>query len=287
MTELTVIDTNTMPWESGLDVVNAMVPAFRENLGPTDQVTEVYKRYRQKRLWSDPKTTRRIDLHELDAGYADVTDAFHDSVEECFVLDGDLVLSGEGPLAKDGYFWRPPGWIHGARTTGGVRSLLSLEGLSAGDASGPASRHIRPASDAGTNALHTDMDEAIGPRGWIRCIDTRLVAWQPAQAFERTDGGSLEGMDLARLWIKVLSRNSVTGAQTLLLKLGANYTESTGGSFVATHQFFVVDGSANLGDVTLGKGTFVHRPGGTRTGALSTSQSALLYLKSDGWLQRR
>jgi hypothetical protein len=33
-----VIDTHSMPWESGLDYLATLAPAFRDNLGPVDQV---------------------------------------------------------------------------------------------------------------------------------------------------------------------------------------------------------------------------------------------------------
>lgn len=284
MTGVTVVPTNGMPWENGMDVINGMVPAFRENLGPSERLEEAYTRYRQKRLWSDPVTTRRIDLIHLDPEYSDLTDAYHNSVEECFVLDGSCALTGEGVIHRHDYFWRPPGFVHSASTLEGFEALLSLEGLSTGDASGPTSRVIRPGNEAGTNRLRDQLDDAIGPRGWVRHLETNLVAWQPGPAFARAENGRLDDLDLPRMSVKVLSKNPNTGAQSLLVRLSPMYRQTARGAYTSTQQFFLIDGSVEFDGQVLETKTFVHRPGGTSTGPMSCPDGAVLFLKSDGWL---
>jgi hypothetical protein len=274
-----------MEWENGLDVVNAMVPAFRENLGPAELVPETYKKYWQKALYHDPATTRRIDLIRLEAGYADLTDAYHDSVEECLFIEGDCRLTGEGDFAGGDYFWRPPGWIHSASTRDGFLALLSLEGRS--EESGPASRNIRPAELAGTNGIYSpeQHDAAIGPRGWIRRLETHLVAWQPGAAFARTED-DLSAFDLEHFSAKVLSRNPVSGAQSLLLRLHPGF-RAPAGSFAADQQLFVLVGALTVGDQVLDNGCYFYRPGGSFEGPVASDSGAMLFFKSDGRLSYR
>jgi hypothetical protein len=38
---------------------------------------------------------------------------FHDCVEECFLLDGDIMISPGGQMRAGTYFWRPPYLTHG------------------------------------------------------------------------------------------------------------------------------------------------------------------------------
>ena len=97
-----------MEWENGLDGVRSFSPEFRANLGPIELVEEVYAKYHQKTLRVDPDTTRRMDLISLAGGYRDVTNAYHDSVEECLGMDGELDLDGEGHFRAGDYFWRAP-----------------------------------------------------------------------------------------------------------------------------------------------------------------------------------
>jgi len=40
MTATVLVDTAALPWESGLDYLRTLAPAFRNNLGPPDQVEE-------------------------------------------------------------------------------------------------------------------------------------------------------------------------------------------------------------------------------------------------------
>ena len=81
----TVLDTRSMPWESGLDYLRTLAPAFRDNLGPPDQVEANFAKYRQKNLYLDPQSTRRLGLVRLEAGYSALTHCCHDSVEEGFL----------------------------------------------------------------------------------------------------------------------------------------------------------------------------------------------------------
>jgi hypothetical protein len=278
----TVLDTQSMPWESGLDYLATLAPAFRDNLGPADQVVANFSKYRQKNLFLDRDSTRRLDLVQLEPEYSDLTHCCHDSVEEGFLLGGEVVLDGEGTLHGGDYFWRPAGWIHHARTQPGVELLLGFEGRS--NESGPVSRHVCPAQLAGGNHLISTSDEAsLGTRGRLCKVPSASLVWQPGEAYARSEG-SLIGFDLARLSVRVLSRNPRTGQQTALLRLAPGYQQSSSGAHTAWCQMFILSGGVQWGGEELGKGAFVHRPAATVETAMASHQGALIYAKVDGWL---
>ena len=87
-----------------------------------------------------------------------------------------------------------------------------------------------------------------------------------------------------RMAARVLSRNPVTGQQTLLLRLDPGYGQNGPGSHSAWLQAFVLQGAVRLGKFELGPGGFVHRPAGTIDGPLASQSGALLYIKLDGRL---
>ena len=55
MAQQEIVDTLSMEWENGLSVLESMEPAFRDNLGPRDDVVAMYAKYNQKTLRIDPK----------------------------------------------------------------------------------------------------------------------------------------------------------------------------------------------------------------------------------------
>ena len=277
-----IIDSAALAWENGLDYLATLAPAFRDNLGPADLVEENFAKYRQKNLFLDPATTRRLDLVQLEPGYRDLTHCCHDSVEEGFVMAGEVRLDGEGVLGANDYFWRPPGWIHHAQSPQGVELMLGFEGRS--NESGPVTRAVCEPGDAGANRHFPANDErALGTRGRLRRVESRFVAWQPGPAFARGEG-SLIGYDLEHMSVRVLSRNPVTGQQTLLMRLDPDYRQNGPGSHSAWLQAFVLAGAATLGDAELGRGGFMHRPAGTVDGPLTSESGALLYVKLGGFL---
>ena len=280
--QTSVLNTHDMPWESGLDYLRTLAPAFRDNLGPAEQVQANFAKYRQKNLHLDPLTTRRLDLVELEPGYSDLTHCCHDSVEEGFLLSGEVVLDGEGTLQAGDYFWRPPGWIHHAQTGPGVRLLLGFEGRS--NESGPVTRQVCTPQQAGSNHLMPTLDEAaLGSRGRLRQVRTGELVWQPGPDFARSEA-ALTGFDLAHLAVRVLSRNPRTGQQTLLLRLAPGYQQESAGAHAVDWQMFVLSGSVQWGPQECGAGSFVHRPAGRVEPAMASAQGALIYAKVNGWM---
>ena len=219
MSNVLRVDTNLLEWENGLTVLATLAPEFRNNLGPPDLVEDLFKKYNQKTLRVDPETTRRIDLIQMDPGYRDLTNSYHDSVEECFVLDGEIGLSGEGHFTSGDYFWRSPGFVHAGDSPQGCRVLLSFQGRNPAEGSGPVSRRIRPDDEAGTNALvPDDLERSVGPRGLVRKLTTWQLGWQPGPVFLRNEGVCF-GFDADRVRFKSLSRNPYTGGQSMLMRL--------------------------------------------------------------------
>ena len=281
------VDTSRMLWTDGLDVVREMAPAFREQLGPEDLVEDAFARYHQKTLFHDLESKRRLDLIQIDSGFRDLTNAYHDSVEECLVLGGSLTLDGEGAFETGDYFWRPPGFVHAAASDTGFVALLGLQGEDPGEASRATSRNIRPDEEAGTNALHPqDLETAVGPRGWVRRLQTGHVPWLAGPIYARTQQ-ALDGMNLERMEVKTLSHNSWTGGQTLLVRLMPGYEQTGAGSHHSSWEHYVLEGEGRLGDEIHATGCYLFRPAGRVEPPLVSEAGALLFVKLGGWLDRR
>ena len=274
--------TAELPWESGLDVIAAMTPEFRDHLGPADQLAATYAKYTQKTLTIDPETTFRGDLIHLEPGYADLTDAYHDSVEECFYLSGDNNLTGDGDYAGGYYFWRPPGIVHSASTREGFRGLLFLEGKSEGDRSDYASRRIRPAEEAGQCVTEPDWEKAMGTRGWVR-VDSRNLPWIDGVHWARTQGDT-ELLDVEHLQVKVLSQNYATGAQSILIRLLPGYRQADRIALDSRLCAFVLDGSFTAGEHTLVAESWIQTEPGEEQPGWSSEGGATMFAKLTGFL---
>lgn len=283
MPDLHIVDTEAIEWENGLDSIAKMAPEFRANLGPAEKQEETFAKYNMKLMFSDPATTKRSERIHLTPGYADLTPSYHDSVEECLILEGACFIHGEGDFKKGDYFWRPPGWVHWVETPEGLDGLLFHAGVSETERSGPSSRRVRPDEECGTNQLHPDHDTAIGPRGWVKRLDTNLVPWQRGPVFARSEG-PLQGYDLEHVSLKVLSKNPVAGSQSLLVRLDRGYRQEGPCSHSAAQQLFVLSGSLALGNRTIPKGGYIHREAGSAHPPMASKEGAKLFMKTEGWL---
>ena len=281
-----LLHTRDMPWQSGLDVLRSMAQEWRENIGgPDDQISSLFATYHQKTLFSDPKTTRRFDLVRLDPGYGDITNAYHDSVEECFVIEGEVDLDGEGHFDAGGYFWRPPGWVHAAKTSAGMTALLMLQGEDPDEGSFATSRRVRLSSEAGTNPLRSSDDPLlVGPRGWVRTHE-HFLPWIPGAVYARTQG-SADGWDLDRFEVRVLSANPITGGQSILVRLHAGYDEAAATTTAARMQMFVLTGSLAVGDEQMHSGSYALVDASEQIAPLRSEDGATVFVKIDGWATR-
>ena len=256
-----------------------MAPAFRENLGPAEEVEGLLAKYWLRSLHLDPDTTRRIDHIRTDPGYQDLSCAFHDSVEECLVLSGSLYIDGEGELVAGDYFWRPPGFSHSARSEEGFEALLMMEGRVEEEGSGPVSRVITPMDDAGRNLLRPDSsvdaaewEAAIGPRGWVRRCPSGLLPWQQVP-----DGILPSAVPGASA--RVLSRNVVTGAVSALVRLDAGYRADAAPS-PRDRYLVVVEGAVTVDGRDLRPCSLVSVPAHTPAPAIASGAGAVLFAKT-------
>ena len=276
-----VVRGDRIAWVRGLDTVEGMPDGYAGNLGPEAELAATYSRWEQKTLLDDPVTTRRIDLVRLLPGFTDPGPAYHDSAEECLVLHGGCQIDGEGPVREGDYFWRPPGWVHAARAPGGFLGLLMQEGISEGDASGPATRRIRPPEDLGRNVLFEDLDRSIGPRGWIRRLPSSLMPWIPGTALLAGEEW-LRNLDHPSLHVKVLSANWSTGARSLLARFEPGYRDQAPHRLGRQLIAYAISGTAAIDDITLCRGDLIDLPPDSPSVRLSSSAGADLFLKLGG-----
>ncbi|MFC6152120.1 cupin domain-containing protein [Nocardioides yefusunii] len=266
-----VVDTAALEWVNGADVFATMDPAFRDNIG-TDEASALalLATYHAKCLWKDESTGRRIDHIRCEAGYRDLSEAYHDSVEECLVLGGSVELTAEGWFEPGDYFWRPPGWVHSAQSPRGFEAVLMMEGTQPCEGSLHVSRVVRPDADAGQ---HVAVADPVGPRGYVRRAESRHMPWRA-----HDDSGTLLGA--AGLESKVLSDNPETGTETSLVRFvaGTAATPQAG-----PHERFVVivDGEVVLDDGRrLGAGSLLRAAGGEELPAFAAPDTVVAMVKT-------
>lgn len=295
---VTIIDSTTLPWVNGQDVYDSMEPAFRDNFGgDPDQVRDLLSRYWMRSLWRDPASTRRIDHVRARPGYRDLSEAYHDSVEEAYFLGGTVELSAEGRLVGGDYFWRPPGWVHRAWSDEGFESILCMEGDIASEHSGRVSRVVCPDHQAGAQA-RDDADGGTGPRGYLRRVESRFVPWTPIDApwsgLDATVLGLPVGSDGAPPPAasgdapppgsgavplgKPLSRNVDTGAGSALVRLPAGWTAAP--APVPRERFLVTtQGDLVVAGATLTPCSLLHVPAGAHAPTLTAVTDVELFVK--------
>jgi hypothetical protein len=261
-----------IPWVNGLDVLATMAPAFRDNLGPAEGVEGLMSKYNIRQLYLDPVTTRRIDHVRADPGYVDLTCAYHDSVEECLLIGGEVTLDGEAEMKDGDYFWRPPGFVHCAWTNSGFEAILMMEGISPSDGSGPASRVVHPHEIAGTNPLVELDEEAVGPRGWVRHQPTQLLPWAPLPEEAWPNEGKLSARNL--------SVNVNTGAASRLVR-SKNDVDLPASVSERERFIIVLKGSVDIGgeDIVSDVG-LIHVPAGRELNSLHLTPGTQLMLKT-------
>lgn len=231
---VTVVDGRDVEWINGMAAFATMAPAFRENLGDPGRVEELLSKYWLRPLWVDPESSRRIDHVRTEPGYQDLSEAYHDSVEEALFLGGSVELTAEGHLQAGDYFWRPPGWVHSAGTAAGFECLLMMEGEDPAEGSGRVSRVVRADDEAGRFALPRTDDGGNGPRGYVRRLATRSL---PDESLDDAETRLLEP-GATPLSGRVLSRNERTGSASLLVGLPGGWSSRP--SAVDRERFLVV-----------------------------------------------
>jgi hypothetical protein len=280
MSGVLVVDSESMPWRYGRSAAGrASASAEAGEETPDDLRTE------SRTLFVDPETGERV-VRSRATGFGGVTPRYHHSVEEAFLLAGRTDLRGEGVFAAGCYFWRPAGWVHASNPTEGRESLIFTIGVNEREASGPHTDVMCDLEQEGTNPLHESHEAAIGPRGWIRNLDSALVAWQPGPLYAR-EQGPLDGFGVERVEVKVLSRNVHTGGQTILMRFGPGYTQQFEGSCSERLQLYVLSGALTLGRGSAQPGTYIRVEPGSQIPRLASRLGATALVKVGGWLDFR
>ena len=270
-----IVRTADAPWTSGSEVIESMTPAWREHLGPKGQVEEAYRYYRQRSLCNDQVSTRRFDEIELMPGYSDATAAYHDSVEESYIIFGVSIIDGEGSFEGGDYFWRPPGWVHMAHTTTGFRAIISLEGECVGEGSERASRVIRPLEELGTNAL-PESDRLVPPRGRVvKCSASEIEPGLSRSGVEFP--WATDGITDAR--IRILSHNPQFGSFSSVFDFEPNTVFGGVQLPKLDVQLFVISGSCKIGEIELSQGDYVEIDAGEMPGELLAMETTQVFVK--------
>ena len=221
-TGVTVVDGESVEWINGAAAFATMAPAFRDNLGNPARVEELLSKYWLRPLWVDPVSTRRIDHVRTEPGYQDLSEAYHDSVEEALFLKGSVDLTAEGHLQAGDYFWRPPGWVHSAGSANGFECLLMMEGEDPAEGSERVSRVVRADDEAGRFARPGAAEAAVGPRGYVRRLETRFL---PDEELDDAQTRLLDDR-AAPLRGRVLSRNASTRSASVLVSVPAGWVSA-------------------------------------------------------------
>lgn len=275
--DVTVVDAASVRWVNGREVYKSMEPAFRDNIaidGDEVRILALLEKYSIRTLWIDPVTSRRIDHLRAAPGYVDLTEAYHDSVEEAFFLGGRVTLTAEGPMEAGDYFWRPPGWVHAAHSDEGFEAILMMEGEDDSEGSGRVSRVPRPDDRVGHHDRAASADDPIGPRGYVRRAETRFMAWRMHDDAVTTLGG-------AGLLSKTLSSNVRTDACSLLVQALAGWS-SRGRAIPRERLMIVTSGSLRVRGADLGVGSLVRVAPGAAPPELSSPDSAEILVKVGG-----
>ncbi|QCX27922.1 cupin domain-containing protein [Nocardioides jishulii] len=271
--EVTVVDGAAMAWVNGADVFETMDPAFRDNIGQdVESALDLLSRYHARCLWKDETTGRRIDHIRCEPGYEDLSEAFHDSVEECLVLGGAVDLTAEGHFEQGDYFWRPPGWVHSAVSPAGFEALLMMEGAEPCEGSHHVSRVVRPDEEAGEHAGDADP---VGPRGYVRRVESRFMPWRSHD----DTGTRLSAGEDPGLRSQVLSSNADAGTETTLVRLPQGWRSTPP---VRDLDLFLVTlkGRLAVDGAMLEPSGLVHVPAGTVAPALEALDDVEVMVKT-------
>ncbi|GGM54908.1 hypothetical protein GCM10011608_44760 [Micromonospora sonchi] len=271
-----VVDGSSLPWVNGRSVWESMEPAFRENIGSSQEAAlDLLSRYHMRNLWLDPETSRRIDHIRTDAGYRDLSEAYHDSVEEAYFMGGEVDLTAEGRFVAGDYFWRPPGWVHSAASPVGFEAILMMEGEDADEGSDRVSRVVRPDEEAGRQARAGDVG-TVGPRGYVRRAETRFMVWRPHDDSVTRLGGS------GPLRSKVLSENVDTRSASVLVRsVAADWVARP--ETVDRERFIInVSGAVVVDGRTLAQPSLVRIPAGAGGPQIAVASETELLVKVGG-----
>jgi len=106
-----IVDSNELPWQC---------PPPESDVPPGIVV---------RRLRRHPVSGDTTWIAAVVPGWCEQRAEVHDTIEECLMLRGDILLGRRGVMGPGAYFWRPPGVEHGPMfTINGAMFLFRSKG---------------------------------------------------------------------------------------------------------------------------------------------------------------
>jgi len=239
-----------------------------------------------KRLSFDPDTGAETLLFRHSAGLRSPAAGYHTVFEESFLLEGGIYAYEDSPQVPNPYtagcyFFRPPGWVHDSEMMSEEATLI-LRMVSGHDA--------RLASEwdlIGRNVL-LPIAEAVEPRGYIRCLQSKELPWISAAEFIAMHEWAIDltYAPKERLWFKLLSQDKPTGASTVLIKMARNFNLPTAGAYTTSQELFVVEGECTIGERLLRRGAYSFRPAGYVEGPIEAQSDVIIFCRFGGQVVR-
>ncbi len=269
------LDTNAIEWRGG-EVYHELSDEF--DPGEVEDET-YYDAFAVKVLSFDKETGAQTKRERYKGGFVQHNYGYHRCGEEVYTLSGRFRYPDSAELFTEGcYVYRPPGWIHNGEVYEDTEVIARHDALFS-MITGYAEDEIR------TNVLFDDRAEANGPRGFVVHRDANFAAWAPGGDVLGTD--AWETNHQGELWAKRLSRDVETGAQTLIIKLGAGFEISEPCFASVSEESYVLSGELTIGDDRLEAGFFCSRPGGYVRGPVRSAGGCVLYSSFDGPVEYR
>ncbi|MDG6994901.1 MAG: hypothetical protein JRN52_03175 [Nitrososphaerota archaeon] len=272
-----VEDFEKLTWMTGKEFTKITEPGKFET-GPVNE--EYFSKWRFKVFRIDPATKGATRVLTHTPGWEEPNFGYHLHTEEAFRIYGEGKMPDESysggiqyNITRGGsYTYRPPGWVHDGSTLTDSMSFLTNDG--------PATHQMAPRELVGKNAMYPDdLTKAIGPRGYIKRLDTNLMPWVPIVNSDKNQ--YLSGYDnTSKISYKGLSRDIFTGAETLLIKYDGGYSESNGGLTTGEVEIFVLEGDLRLFGKRFGKYAYAYVPRGYEVGSPQSETGCTFLIKS-------
>lgn len=281
-----VEDFEKFPWMSSREFTKITDPGKFET-GPVND--EYFSKWNFKIFRIDPATKGASRVLTHTPGWEEPNFGYHLHTEEAFRVYGEGKMPDESysggvqyNITRGGcYTYRPPGWVHDGSTLTDSMSFLTNDG--------PATHQIVPREMVGKNAMYpNDFEKAIGPRGYVKRLDTNLMRWVPILNSDKNHFVESH-KDASKISYKPLSRDMNTGAETLLIKYDRGYIEAEGGLTTGVVEFFVLEGSLEIFNKRFRKYGYAYVPKGYKAESLASKEGCIFLIKSSSgtWFHSR
>lgn len=273
------LNTEEMPWLPGAERQKRLTAPWA-HAGPE----LLQQRWFFKELRIDDQTGAVTLLFKHRAGLCFPGAGYHPTFEEAFLIEGAIKAFEDSPFVpniykKGYYFFRPPGWVHDSEI---LQETLILRMTDGHDA--------RPSTEwqnIGRNLL-LPINEAVEPRGYLRCLNSNDLPWVTAFEFVSRHGWDIDFTYVPkdRLWFKLLSKDRNTGAMTALIRMDERFILPTAGWYTVSQELYLVEGEVLIGEHALRRGGYVYRPEGFVEGPVEAAKDSVLFCRYGGTVKR-